>query len=422
MVGSMETFIINLFTKNWQRKLFSILAAVLIWTVVNSSITDEKTFTRVPIRIANLPPKKTIRGIMPDGVLDKRMVLTITGNKDVLSHINPQDFEVVLDASDKGDEWVANISKNNIVNLNRDIDLLHAIQKISHPELIIHLCPLITRKVPVFVRPPQDEAPEGYQFLDVWPQKLFQTVSGPEDEVKKLQEEGLELDFDLTQISAEQLKALRSEDEDEVSFFVPDSWKKVRIPFLHDAEQSLNSPEARQLRIDFLHKAILPVDWPIPIRLFFPRATLSTLNPATLILQPNSLIKADKGVCNMVKRLYVGEVSRLFLDVIRDRIEIVVVPISKDQAVEFHWSVLFVDPKRLEEVYVTLALASELDTDTRAEGGNALRQHLVDRERFFRIRFQNYLRRFQLLKEKGSPLSLAIAEDSSGYVSVEESS
>ena len=124
----------------------------------------------------------------------------------------------------------------------------------------------------------------------------------------------------------------------------------------------------------------------------------------------------------MVKRLYVGEVSRLFLDVIRDRIEIVVVPISKDQAVEFHWSVLFVDPKRLEEVYVTLALASELDTDTRAEGGNALRQHLVDRERFFRIRFQNYLRRFQLLKEKGSPLSLAIAEDSSGYVSVEESS
>ena len=137
---------------------------------------------------------------MPDGILDKRMTLTLTGNKDVLDHLNPQDFEIVLDASDKGDEWIAKISKNNIVSLNPDIHLLHAIQQVSHPELIVRLCPLVTRKIPVFVQPPQDEAPEGYQFLDVWPQKLYQTVSGPEDEVKKLQEEGLELDFDLTQI------------------------------------------------------------------------------------------------------------------------------------------------------------------------------------------------------------------------------
>ena len=421
MVGSMETFIINLFTKNWQRKLFSMLAATLIWTVVNSSVTTSRNFVRVPIRIVNLPPNKTIRGLMPDGILDKRMTLTIIGNKDIIEHLNLQDFEIVLDASDKGDEWVAKISKNNIVNLNPDVHLLSAIQQISYPELIIRLCPLVTRKIPVFVQLPQDEAPEGYQFLDVWPQKLYQTISGPEDEVKRLQEEGLELDFDLTQISSEQLNALRGEDEDEVSFFVPDSWKKVRIPFLHDAEQSLNSPEARQLRVDFLHKALLPVDWPIPIRLFFPRATLSTLNPSTLALQPNGFVKADKGVYNLAGRLYVGEVSRLFLDVVRESLEVAVVPTLKDQALEFRWSVLFVDPKRLEESYVTLALAGELDTDARAESGIALRQHLADRERFFRARFQTYLRRFQFFKEKGSPVSLAITEDSSGHVRIEES-
>jgi hypothetical protein len=326
-----------------------------------------------------------------------------------------------LDVSDKGNEWVARVSKSNIVSLNPDVHLLHAIQQVSHPELIVHLCPLVTKKIPVFVRPPQDEAPEGYQFLDVWPQKLYQTVSGPEDEVKKLQEEGLKLDFDLTQITSEQLGALQSEDEDEVSFFVPDTWKKVRIPFLHDAEQPLNSPEARLLRIDFLHKALLPVDGPIPVRLFFPRATLSALNPATLILQPNDLVKIDRGVFNITKRFYVGDVSKLFLDVVRDRLEIVLVPAPKDLLVEFRWSVLFVDPKRLEETYVTLALANELDTDSHTEGGNALRQHLAEREHFFRTRFQNYLRRFHLFKEKNIPLSLAITKDFSGNVTIEES-
>ena len=416
----METYVKNLLPKNWQRKVFSLLAAAIVWTVVSSSITVVRVFTRVPIRVVNLPQDKTIRGLMPDGFLDKRVTLTITGTRDVLDHLTPQEFEIVLDASDKGDEWIAKIAKNNIVSLNPDIHLSHAIQQVSHPEIIVRLCRLVTKKIPVFVRPPQDEAPEGYLFLDVWPQKLYQTVSGPEEDVKRLQEEGLELDFDLTQIMADQLDALQSEDSDEVSFFVPDNWKRVRIPFLHDAEQPLNSPDARQLRIDFLHKALLPIEGPIPVRFFFPRATLSTFNPATLALQPNDLVLADKGVYNMMKRFYVGEVSRLFLDVVRDRLEVVIVPTPRDRVVDFRWSVLFVDPKRLEETYVTLALANEVDADTRVEGGNALRQHLADRERFFRTRFQNYLRSFQLFREKDTPLSLTITKDLTGHVSIED--
>jgi hypothetical protein len=419
----METFIKDLFTKNWQRKLFSLLAAAIIWTIVGSSITTVRVFSRVPIRIVNLPANKTIRGLMPDGILDRRITLTITGTKDVLDHLGPTDFEVVLDASDKGDEWIAKVSKNNIVSLNPEVHLLHAIRQVAHAEMIFHLCPLVTKKIPVFVRPPREEAPEGYMFLDVWPQKLYQTISGPEDDVKKLQEEGLELDFDLTQITSEQLDGLQGEgpDEDEVSFFVPDSWKKVRIPFLHNAVQPLNSPEARRLRIDFLHKALLPVDGPIPVRLFFPRVTLPSLNPATLALQPNALVKADRGVFNITQRLFVSEVSRLFLDIVRDRLEVVIVPAMKDQSVEFRWSVLFVDPKRLEETYVTLALANELDADTHIEGSKALQQHLAERERFFRARFQNYMRRFLLYKEKDVPLTLDITKDPTGHVFVEES-
>jgi hypothetical protein len=424
VVGCMETFLKDLFTKNWPRKLFSLLAAAFIWMIVSSSITTVRVFARVPIRIVNLPANKTIRGLMSNGILDKRMTLTITGAKDVLDQLGPQDFEVVLDVSDKGDEWIATVSKNNIVSLNPEVHLLHAIRHVSHTEMIIHLCPLVTRKIPVFVRPPQDEAPEGYQFLDVWPQRLYQTVSGPEDDVKKLQEEGLTLDFDLTQITADQLAALQAQgpNEDEVSFFVPDSWKRVKIPFLHSTPQPLNSLEARQLRIDFLHKALLPMDGPIPVRLFFPRATLSSLNPATLALQPNDMVKADRGVCTLTERLYVSEVSRLFLDLVRDRLEIVIVPAIKDQQTEFHWSVLLIDPKRLEEIYVTLALANELDTDTHIEEGSALEQYLAERERFFRTRFQNYVRRLQLYREKDVPLTLAITKDEIGHVFIGEPS
>ena len=419
----METFIKDLFTKNWQRKLFSLLAAAIIWTIVSASITTVRVFSRVPIRIVNLPANKTIRGLMPDGILDRRITLTITGTKDVLDRLTPADFEVVLDASGKGDEWIARISKNNIVSLNPEVHLLHAIRQVTHGEMIFHLCPLVTKKIPVFVRPPREEAPEGYMFLDVWPQKLYQTVSGPEDDVKKLQEEGLELDFDLTQISSEQLDSLQGQgaDEDEVSFFVPEGWKKVRIPFLHNVVQPLNSPEARQLRIDFLHKALLPIDGGIPIRLFFPRATLSSLNPATLALQPNDFVKTDKGVYNITQRLFVSEVSKLFLDIVRDRLEVIIVPAMKEQAVEFRWSALFVDPKRLEETYVTLALANELDADIHVEGDIALQQHLSEREHFFRARFQNYMRRFFLYKEKDVPLTLTITKDPSGHVLVEES-
>lgn len=420
----METFIKNVFAQNWQRIFFSLVAAVVIWMIVSASITTVRVFTRVPVRIVNLPPNKTIRGLMPDGLLDRRMTVTVTGTKDIIDKLGPQGFEVVLDASDRGDEWVAKLSNNNLVSLNPDVSLVHAVRQLSYSELIIRLCPLVTMKIPVFIRPPKEEAPEGYQFLDIWPQKLYQVVSGPEEDVKQLQEEGLELHFDLSEITPEQLDSLQGEgpDEDEVSFFVPDGWKKVRIPFLHNAVQALNSPEARQLRIDFLHKALLPIDGPLPIRVFYPRATLTTLNPSTVLLQPNDVIKQEKGVSYVDQRLFVNEVSRLFLDIVRDRLEIVLVPTVKESTVEFRWDVQFIDPKRLEETYVTIALANEFDTDAHIGVGRALRQHLAERERFFRARFQNYLRHFQLYRAKDLPFMLSVTRDLSGRVIVTERS
>jgi hypothetical protein len=420
----METFLRNLFLENWQRKLISILAAIIIWTLVSSSITATRVFTRVPVRIVNLPPNKTIQGLMPDGFLDKRITVTLTGSKDVIDRLGSQDFEVVIDASDKGNEWVATITKNNLLCFNPDFHLVHAIREISHSELVIRLCPLVTKKIPVFVRPPKGEAPEGYQFLDVWPQKVYHLISGPEEDIKQLQEEGLELTFDLSLISPEQLDALKGEgpEEDEVSFFVPDAWKKVRIPFLHNAIQPINDQDARQLRIDFLHKTELPLDVSIPLKMYYPFAMLSMLNPSTLILKPNSLVKKNHGVPYIDRRLYVNAVSPLFIDIVRDRLEIVIVPVVKDSDISFHWDVQFIDPHQLEEAYVTIALSNEFDADTHIGSAKGIRQHLSEREKYLRARFQGYMRSFRLLKAKDTPFTLTIVRDSDGNVVVEESS
>lgn len=420
----METFLKTLFVENWQRKLLSLLVAVIIWTIVSSSITSTRVFTRIPVRIVNLPPSKTIHGLMPDGFLDKRISITLTGTKDVIERLGPQDFEVVIDASDKGNEWVARVTKNNLLCLNPDIHLLNAVRQLTHTELVIRLCPLVTQKIPIFVRLPKGEAPEGYQYLDVWPQKLYHLISGPEEDVKQLQEEGLELTFDLSLVTPEQLDALKGEGpgEDEVSFFVPEAWKKVRIPFLHNAVQSINGQEARQLRIDFLHKSELLVDCSIPLKIFYPFPTLKTLNPSTLGLKANALIKKQYGVPYIDRPLYVNSVSRLFLDIVRDRLEIVVVPVSKESGISFHWDVQFIDPHQLEEAFVTIALSNEFDADTHIGSAKAVRQHLAEREKYLRARFQEYMRTFLLFREKDTPLCLTITRDSDGNVIVEEPS
>ena len=319
---------------------------------------------------------------------------------------------------------MAKITKNNLLCLNPDVHLIHAITQLAHSELCMRLCPLVMAKIPVFVRLPKEEPPEGYLLLDVWPQRLYHVISGPEEDVKKLQEEGLELNLDLSSITSEQLDALKGEGpgEDEVSFFVPDSWKKVRIPFLHDAVQTINGQEARQLRIDFLHKALLPIDGPIPVRLFFPHSTLAELNPSTLEVMPDVAVQRDYGVAYINQKLFVSDVSRLFLDIVRDRLELTVVPVQKEGKTSFHWDVQFVDPHQLEEAYVTIALSSECDADSHTTNGKAFRQHLLEREQHFRTRFQNYVRNFQLYKAKDVPLALSISVDHDGHVLIEDSS
>ncbi len=418
MVGCMETFLRRLFIENFPRKLFSIVAAIVIWLIVNASISTTRVFPRVPVRVVNLPPNKTIHGMMPDGFLDKRIAVTLTGSKAVIDKLGPQDFDVVLDASNKGDEWVATVTKNNLVSLKSDVQLAQAVTSLAHSELVIHLSRLVSDRVPVYILPPKGEAPEGYQLLDVWPKQLQQAISGPEEDVDQLKESGLDLSFDLSLITKEDLDTVRGDNlgEDEVSFFVPEEWKKVRIPFLNNALEPLNSPEANKLRIDFLYSSLQPLNNALPVSIFYPAVSISTVNPQTLFLKPGGILEENHGEMLLQIPLYVDDVSRLFLDIVKDHVEIVVIPVVTENTVAFRWDVQFMDCHHLEEAFVTLALSSEYDTDIRTS--ETFRQHLQQREAFFRERFREYIHRFTLYVARDVPLDLSISEEPNGGVTI----
>ena len=423
MVGSMDTFLKNWLFGNVRRKILSVLAAVVVWFIVSSSITTTRVFPRVPVRVVGFPPNKTVRGLLPNGLLNKRVSVTLTGKKEVLDRITPQDFEILIDASDKGDEWVAQITKANLVSLNSDVQLSSCVTQMSHKEeLVIHLCRRITEKIPVFVLNPKGEAPEGYQFRNVWPTRLYHTVSGPEEDVKGLLSEGLELSIDMSRIRADELDMLRMQEsgDDEVSYFIPDSWKKVRIPFLKDEPQPINSPEARQLRIDFLHEDMFALNSIIPVRLFYPQKTLGVLNSETLFLEANELIKEKGGVFFIERPLMVSAVSRLFLDIIRENIELVIIPSVKDNVITFHWDTQLVDPHQLEEAYVSIALSNEFDADSAIGGIKTFRQYLRQREQYLRSQFREYLRKFCLFRSPTSPFDITITSNSDGAVCAKE--
>jgi len=135
----MNTLFHKIFIKNWQRKLVSLGLAIVIWLFVNHSITETKTFYNIPIKIINIPENKIIEGIKQDGYLEKKITITLTGNKNVLDTLISPDLEIVLDAQGKKDEWIVTINTQNLRCLNPNIDIQKSINKILYPDIIIKI-------------------------------------------------------------------------------------------------------------------------------------------------------------------------------------------------------------------------------------------------------------------------------------------
>jgi len=383
----------DFFLKNWQRKAVALVTAIIAWIFVNHSIIETKVIPSVPIRVINLPANKTVLGLLPNGVLSKRITLTLSGTKDVISELEPGDIVVVIDASTiDRDEWILQITKKNLVSLNPSIDLVHHITDVKHTEYILKLSPLVTDKVPITILPPTGTPPSNYEFLDIWPQRLMQTISGPEEAVKSLKTKGLEISFDLNQISKKDLDAIKPPHgnilDDEITFLIPASWKQIGIPF-HNNVEEFNDPEAEFLRIDFLRKEFHSIDKAIPIRVFYPLVSIDKLNPNTLFLVPNDHVQNEKGIFVLKTPLFLHDVSQLFVDIIRENLEIAIVAATKEERSSLEWSVEIINPHSLEDAYVAFLFSNT------TQGKNAV-SYSKSREKMLRKRFREYLQKLTL--------------------------
>ena len=405
----MERLLKKIFVHNWRQKLVALVSAAVIWLFVTTSITTTRTFTNVSVRVVNLEQDKTIRGLMPNGMLDRKITITLTGTKHVLDKIQPGDFEIVLDAHGKNDQWIVQVAKKNLVSLNPEIDLLHSVTDISQTDLVITLSKLLTDKIPVYITTPKGEPPEGYLFLDIWPKKLTHVVSGPEEDVRELQARGIELTFDLGKITAEDLSRIEPNDDgqkDEISFYVPDSWKKVAIPFLHNIKQEINGPEARLVRIDFLQNVLLPLDEPLSISVFYPLSISSAVNPKTHPIKAGGDVEEHNGLMVLSRPLFVDNVSRLFLDIVKNRLALTIVASAKNNNLKepLPYAIEFVDSNSLEDAYVALFDASE------------------QKQAYLRDRFRTYMRSMKLFTASNTPFELKsyLESDAIRIASIEE--
>lgn len=288
----MKELLKRLFLKNWPRKLIALITAVFIWFLVSQTMTVTRTLVDVPVRIINLPPDKTALGMLPNGLLNKRVSVNITGSKSVVEDLTPSDLEVVINADGHKESWIATISKRNLVSLNQEVDLRKHVTEAKAHDLFIKLSKLMTEEISVTISKPVGDPPKGYQFLDVWPKYLNQTVSGPEEQVRALKQKGLELTFNLNRITEEELDCLyERQKKDEFSFFIPEGWKKISIPFKDNLMEPLNDPKAELLRIDFLKQELMPLGSELPITIFFPTKYSQTINPQVYSLAADGIVQ-----------------------------------------------------------------------------------------------------------------------------------
>jgi hypothetical protein len=190
-----------------------------------------------------------------------------------------------------------------------------------------------------------------------------------------------------------------SEKSDVVSFFVPDQWKQITIPLLSDAPIEIDDPQAKALRIDFIRCNLLPVDSSILISAFYPPEYSNRLNPHTLQIQANPLIANENGIFLIKTPLYAKGVDRLFIQVVKDMVQILVIVAPPSERQFLNWSIQFVNPTLLEDKYVSALMSDASDEDIRL-----MRPSL--REEYLRNRFRSYMNHFQLFNPDDTKFEL----------------
>ncbi|WP_075883789.1 hypothetical protein [Candidatus Protochlamydia sp. W-9] len=398
----MEPLISHFFFYQWQKKLVALVTATVIWIFVSHTITSTKTIPSVPVRVINLPSDKAIPGLLPNGFLAKRATLTLSGTKSVIEQLEPGDLEVIIDVSNRANEEIVQISKKNLISLNPDVNLNKHVAAVSHPEFVIKMDEMLTEKIPITIHRPIGEVPKGYEFLDSWPIVLMQTVSGPQDQVLNLKNQGLELTFDFNEISKEQLDSLQSTSpyDDEINFYIPDAWKKISIPFLARGPVALNDPESKFLHLSFLKQQLIPLKNDLPLHVYYPLKYSDEINPNTYALAINDYVHMKNHIPILKLPLLASNVSKLFVEIVKDNLEIEIVTAPKTERRKLEWGIGFIDDSHLEDTYAAFLLSN-----TKSNNGYS-QSKVQQREKYFRQRFRNYMQRLTLYLNPNQKLEL----------------
>jgi hypothetical protein len=402
MIRFLKMFFIN----SWKRKTLSIFLAAIIWFVVDESLMTTKTFSNVNVRVVNIPSDRTIENIQSNGLIDKKTSFSLVGNKEILDHIQPSDLEVIIDATNKPEEWAVSITKKNVVSLNPDIELSNHISKVIHYGLLVQMPKLITEKLKIIVSTPTGEPPRGYQFLEAWPYRLELPITGPEEVIKRLCRKEMKLSFDLSWVQKKQLDALiKNPDSDEctvVHYYVPESWKYIKIPQLSDTPIAINDPSAKHIRIDFIRSDLHRIDFPIPIQFFYTPSKIGEANPNTTRIISSKPLLEKEGIYIIDTPLCAKGADNVFFKLIQNHllVEVVVDPSNRDLKRNLHWSVQVVDAQSLEEEYVR-ELSGDKDQD------DAIFVEHAKLEEYLRNRFRSYMSRLDLYHPDGNPLKLS---------------
>lgn len=394
----------RLFLDNWQRKLLSLILATALWLIVHASMIESKTVGNISVRVINLAQNETLEGMQLDGTLNRKVNMTFIGHRGLLADLSGKDLEIVLDAHNKPTSWTSLVGKQHLHALNKEFNLTKSIYHISPLELSLKKTKKVKEKIPVLITRPIGEAPKGYQFLDIWPYQLSLQVEGPEEGIKRLKTRGLKLTFNLNDISRVELETLekqkKMEGTEEISFFVPNAWKKISIPFLSDFPLSIDDPLTKQLRIDFIRRDLLPIEKPLPVTICYLPKYAKKINPLTHTLMNNEVVKEKHGIKFLDIPLYAQGVSELFWNLVKDRIQLAILTAPSAQKNSLLWNAQVLYPHELEDRYVAKLMSESLE-----ELGD-IQPHM--REDYLRNRFRNYMTRFRLYTPDGKKLSLQI--------------
>lgn len=402
----MKSILKKIFIDNWQRKLLALVIAIIAWIFINNSLTITKTIPNIPIRIINLANDKTIKDMLPGGTLAEDTSLTITGNQNFINQISASDLEVLLDLKGKTNNFTTLITKTHLLSKNQNINIERSIKKIKSQEVSIKLSRLVKERIPVRITKPIGEAPKGYQFLDVWPYQLYITLKGAEEIIKNLQAKGLQLTFNLNDISQNELDVINASNKrgkkDIVSFFIPTALKKLSIPSLSPYPMEIDDQNAKALRLDFVKNDLIPINSAIPIALYFPINNADKLNPIHISLANNDFIKKINNINLITTPLFAQGVSELFIDIIKERMQIIVVVQPNNEQEFLSWNIHPIIPIELENTFVNKILSEEID-----EAAKEMEPHM--REDYLKVRFRAYMNKLRLWFSENQKLNLNIS-------------